>query len=173
VVPKGPQWTKVAEELQSAVTTPIDPPLGFLTARVDEKGRLKLPVDLRVYLASFGSKRVFVTSLDNRTVRIYPVPVWLDNLKSLKEFKKDPKAAADVVFVANANGATSDMDDQGRVLVPQDLRRKLGIENATVWLDCFKNRVNVFGKDVFEQRHQSAVMGLDDKVEMLEKEGCC
>ena len=138
---------------------------------MDIKGRLKLPADLRTYILGFGSGKVFVTSVDNRTVRIYPISVWKDNLTFLKEYKKDPRAAADVAFLANVNGGAGEMDDQGRVLVPQELRRKLNIENQSVWLDCFKSMVNVFGKDVYEERIRRAEAGLEEKVETLEKDG--
>ena len=39
-------WTKVEEQPQSA---PVEPPRGFFSAHVDDKGRLKLPVELQQY----------------------------------------------------------------------------------------------------------------------------
>ena len=153
------------------VTARIEPPLGTFTARVDDKGRLKLPSAFKEYLTSFGDKRVFVTSLDNRTVRIYPISVWKANEKFFEEYTEDPEAAEDIAFMANANGAGCEMDDQGRVLVPQELRRDLELENQPVWLDCYKGLINVFGKSVFDERRQRAVQGLADKLRTLRKKG--
>lgn len=155
----------------SQVTARIEPPLGTFTARVDDKGRLKLPSAFKEYLTSFGDKRVFVTSLDNRTVRIYPISVWKANEKFFEEYTEDPEAAEDIAFIANANGGGCEMDDQGRVLVPQELRRDLELENQPVWLDCYKGLINVFGKSVFEERRQRAVQGLPDKLRTLRKKG--
>jgi MraZ protein len=148
-----------------------DPPLGTYSAKVDEKGRLKLPSAFKEYLASFGDKRVFVTSLDDRTVRIYPISVWKANEKFFEEFTDDPEAAEDLAFVANMNGAGCEMDDQGRVLVPQELRRKLNLEDQAVWLGHHKGRIDVFGKDVYEERSRRAFQGLAGKLRELQKKG--
>jgi DNA-binding transcriptional regulator/RsmH inhibitor MraZ len=77
----------------------------------------------------------------------------------------------DVAFIANDLGADSDIDSQGRVLVPTELRRMLGIENQPVWLDCYKGRINVYGKDVYEQRKARALTNSGDKLKALERLG--
>jgi MraZ protein len=153
------------------VTARIEPPLGTFTSKVDDKGRLKLPSAFKEYLTNIGDRRVFVTSLDNRTVRIYPISVWKANEKFFEEYTEDPEAAEDISFIANANGAGCEMDDQGRILVPQELRRDLELENQPVWLDCYKGSINVFGKSVFEERRQRAIQGLSDKLRTLRKKG--
>ena len=56
-------------------TTPVEPPRGFFSAHVDDKGRLKLPVDLQQYLTAIGDEKLFVTSVDDRIARIYPISV--------------------------------------------------------------------------------------------------
>jgi MraZ protein len=159
----------VAEEAKTPV--PAEPPRGIFPARVDEKGRLKLPSDFREYIASFGERKVFVTSLDVRTARIYPSSIWKDNQNFFEEFTEDPDAAEDVAFIANDNGADCDMDEQGRVLIPQELRRQLGIENQPVWLDCYKGSISVYSKDIYEERKQRAAEGLAEKVRALRKKG--
>src|SRR5689334_21469738 len=51
---------------------------GNAPARVDEKGRLKVPTDFRTPLEGKYGREVFVTSLTGDYVRIYPMPVWMD-----------------------------------------------------------------------------------------------
>jgi DNA-binding transcriptional regulator/RsmH inhibitor MraZ len=63
------------------------------------------------------------------------------------------------------------VDAQGRVLMPTELRRKLGMEGEQVYLRCFKQRIEVIGKDVYEQRLSEAMASLDAKVLGLEKKG--
>jgi MraZ protein len=58
---------------------PVEPPRGTYQARVDEKGRLKLPAVFQQYLTDLGETKVFVTSLDVRIARIYPISVWKEN----------------------------------------------------------------------------------------------
>ena len=49
---------------------------GNALARVDEKGRLKLPAGFRSYLVPTFGPDLFVTSLRGESVRIYPLPVY-------------------------------------------------------------------------------------------------
>jgi len=155
----------------NSITTPVEPPRGIFQARVDDKGRLKLPADLKEYVISFGDRKVFVTSLDLVTARIYPNAIWKDNQKFFEEFNEDPDAAEDVAFTANDTGGDCDMDDQGRVLIPQELRRSLEIENQPVWLQCFQGVIHIYSKSVYEERKRRAVERLQDKVRLLRQKG--
>ena len=145
--------------------------MGFLSARVDEKGRLKLPAAIAEYVAALGDQRVFVTTVNGSTARIYPISVWRQNEFLLEEGGEDTDLKEDVAFVAYHFGADSDVDAQGRVLVPTELRRKLRLEGEQVYLRCFKQRIEVIGKDVYEQRLAKAMAGLDGKGQDLEKKG--
>jgi MraZ protein len=156
---------------QSGSSAGIEAPLGFFPARVDEKGRLKLPSEIAEYVAALGDQRVFVTTVNGTTARIYPISVWRRNENLLEEVGEDTDLKEDVAFVAYHYGAGSDVDAQGRVLMPTELRRKLGMEGEQVHLHCFKQRIEVFGKDVYEQRLAKAMSGLDTKVTGLEKKG--
>jgi|SRR5579884_1600521 len=140
-------------------------------ARVDEKGRLKLPVNFQQFLSGTGDQMVFITSLDIRTARIYPISVWKENEKILADSTDDPDGAEDVAFIANDLGADSEMDSQGRVLLPTELRRLLNLEAQPVWLECYQGGINVYGKDVYEERQQRARQNLADKVKSLKRKG--
>jgi MraZ protein len=109
-------------------TTPVEPPRGFFAAHVDEKGRLKLPVDVQTFLGGFGDGTLFVTSIDDRIARIYPISVWKGNEKILEQLAtEDPDAADSLAFVTNDYGAEAKVDPQGRITLPTDLRRALGL----------------------------------------------
>lgn len=152
-------------------TPPVEPPRGIYQARVDDKGRLKLPVVFQQYLTAIGEEKVFITSLDRRTARVYPRSIWSENEKFFENYTKDPELAEDVAFNANDMGADSEMDSQGRLLVPQKLRQTLEIENEQVWLDCYKGRINVYTKAVYDERRGRASQGAREKSLALEKEG--
>jgi MraZ protein len=138
---------------------------------VDEKGRLKLPAIFQQYLTELKEDKVFITSLDTRTARIYPISVWKENEKLFEEAAEDPDSAADVAWVANHFGADSEIDNQGRVLVPTDLRRHLGIENQQVFLDCYKGRINIYGGTEYATRKAQAFTNIGDKLKALERRG--
>lgn len=100
--------------------------------RVDDKGRLKFPEELKRYLETLPDKEFFVTTLDLKIAQIYPMQAWRANKKLLADEKANPEAAKRLSWVAARFGGESKMDAQGRVLVPQQLRKKLQIENAQV-----------------------------------------
>ncbi len=147
------------------------PPRGIFAARVDEKGRLKLPADLREYLLRFGEKTVFITSLDLLIARIYSSSLWEVNQKLLDECKEDRDAAEDIAFTANDIGGDSDIDDQGRVLVPQELRRLLGIESQPVWLECNPGVINIYTKAIYDERKKRAQVDRTEKLRLMRQKG--
>jgi MraZ protein len=147
------------------------PPRGIFAARVDEKGRLKLPADLREYLLAFGDRTVFITSLDLVTARIYTNEIWEFNQNLLNGCKDDMETADDVVFGANDIGGDSGIDDQGRVLIPQELRQTLAMEGQPVWLECSPGVVSIYNKGVYEARKKRAEEGRAEKVRRLREKG--
>ena len=50
---------------------------GNYAARIDDKGRLKIPNAFRALVEEKHGSELFVTSLTGEYVRIYPMPVWL------------------------------------------------------------------------------------------------
>ena len=153
-------------------TTPVEPPRGFFSAHVDDKGRLKLPVDVQTFLGGFGDDKLFVTSIDDRTARIYPISVWRGNEKILEQLAlEDPDASDSLAFVSNDYGAEAKVDPQGRITLPTDLRRALSIENQEVRLDCTQSAINVYSKAEYEARKRQAREKLADKLKVAKLKG--
>ena len=148
-----------------------EPPNGLYPARVDDKGRLKLPVGFQEYISGLPEKKLFVTSLDRRIGQIYPIAVWRENKKLLNEFRVNPKAAARSDFNAQDLGADSEMDNQGRVLLPPEMRRELGIENQSVRLFAHKGRIEILSEAYFAARKQEATVTAHDDQATLEVAG--
>jgi MraZ protein len=145
-----------------------DPPRGIYPARVDDKGRLKLPVNFERFLAG---QKLFVTTLDERIARIYPLPVWQENERLLFADEEDPDGAEDLSFIVNKYGADAEVDGQGRVLLPTVLRRALGLENQPVHIDFFKGGVNVYNEAIYQEREQRASQNKDEKLKAFRKKG--
>jgi MraZ protein len=161
----------VEDNGQSNAVASVEAPRGFLSARVDEKGRLKLPSAITQYLEAIGEGKVFITTLNASTARIYPLSAWRQAEDMLEQAGDDADDREDVAFIAYHYGADSDIDAQGRVLVPTELRRALKLENEQVYLRCFKQRIDVIGREVYEQRLAKAMEGIGEKLGSLEKKG--
>ena len=150
----------------------MEPPRGFFTAHVDEKGRLKLPADFQQYLSAIGDDKLFVTSVDDRIARIYPISVWKRNEKILEELvTENPDAADALAFIANDYGADAKVDGSGRVTLPTDLRRELSLENQEVRLDWTQGAINIYSMSEYEARKQQAKQNLAEKLKLAKLKG--
>ena len=150
---------------------PVEPPHSIAQARVDDKGRLKLPSEFLEYLKKLGVDKVFITTLDRQLARIYPISVWKANENLFADAGDLAEAAEDVAYIAKVYGGDSEIDAQGRVLMPAALRRVIEIESQPVFLDCYNGRINVASKGVHEERLNRATANLGEKVKTLEKKG--
>jgi MraZ protein len=155
----------------SAQPVAVEAPRGFTAVRVDEKGRLKLPTDFLHYLNRLGESQVFITTLDGRTGRIYPISVWRENEILLRNAGEDAEAAEDLWFIANAMGGDAEVDGQGRLLLPAELRRRLEVEGQPVHLEHYKGHFNIYTQAVFDEKLSRANEGLADKLKRFEQKG--
>jgi len=95
---------------------------GNSPARIDDKGRLKIPQGFRSALESKYGRELFLTSLTGEYLRIYPLPVWLEIERQLGEMPFTDPARAKYLARVNYYGDQAEIDTQGRVLIPFRLR---------------------------------------------------
>jgi len=146
---------EVADE-NSQGAVPVEPPRGMYPARLDEKGRLKLPVEFQRYLAGLQEKKLFVTSTERVTATVYPIEIWRINEKLLASFTNDPDAAEQILFNADDLGSEAEMDGQGRVQFSPELRRELDIENKPVKVHVVNGAIHVMSEGTYNERRQRA-----------------
>ena len=149
----------------------VEPPRGMYPGRLDDKGRVKLPAKFQQYFSALREKTLFVTSLDRRIGRIYPIAAWRENEKVFERYTENPRLARGVAFNAADLGAETEMDGQGRVLFSPELRRELNIENAAVRLFGYKGHIEVMSEKIYEERKAQAAQLTDDDFEKLEAAG--
>jgi MraZ protein len=150
---------------------PLEPPRGIYPARLDDKGRLKLPVPFQQYLGAFPEKKLFVTSFDRRIARVYPISLWREIEKFFENHIDNPQEAENLLFNAYDTGADSEVDSQGRVLFPPELRRELGIENQSVRIIAAKGRIEVFSEAIYQERRRQASATAPADLKVLERAG--
>jgi len=109
---------------------------GSAQTRIDDKGRLKIPTVFRGAIQDLHGPDVFVTSVTGESVRIYPMPVWLEVERKLSNVPGNHPSRLKFLDRVNYFGQTSELDGQGRIVVPQTLR-----DSASIICD-----VRVFGK---------------------------
>lgn len=95
---------------------------GNSPAKIDDKGRLKIPNAFRAVIQEEHGREVFVTSLSGDSVRIYPMPVWLDIERKLAQAPSTHPARLKFLDRVNFYGQVAEFDQQGRVLIQTRVR---------------------------------------------------
>jgi MraZ protein len=123
---------------------------GNCPAKVDEKGRLKVPAVFLEELKEYGTQ-FYITSVTGESARIYPMKVWAEIEDKLAKLPTSSQAKRKFLLRASYFGQTVELDGQGRLLLPAVLR-----ESATM-----RGEVDVFGSlDYLEVMNHTRV--LDD-----------
>ncbi|HEX6974742.1 MAG TPA: hypothetical protein VF147_10085 [Vicinamibacterales bacterium] len=118
---------------------------GNYAAKIDDKGRLKIPNAFRTLVEGQHGKELFVTSLTGEYVRIYPMPVWLALEEKLAKVPSTHPARLKFFDRVNYYGQTAEFDTQGRVLIHPRLREsalmsgEVDVFGQYEWLDVWNH----------------------------------
>lgn len=126
---------------------------GSYTARMDDKGRLKLPTAFKTLVEERHGTSLYVTSRDGKSALIYPMPVW--NAVEERLGSMPPSHPTRGKFLDNTSfyGQENSFDSQGRVVIHQLLRDSAGmlgdvsvigkVDYLEVWnIDRLKAKLN-------------------------------
>ena len=100
---------------------------GNYAAKIDDKGRLKIPNAFRTLIQQAHGTELFVTSLTGEYVRIYPLPIWMTHEEKLAKIPSTHPARLKYFDRVNYFGQLSEFDGQGRVSLPPRLRSSAGM----------------------------------------------
>lgn len=101
---------------------------GSHTAKVDDKGRLKIPAVFQAVLEESYGPELFVTSLAGDFVRIYPFEEWKKIEERLARLPSSNRVKRKFLNRINYYGHVVSMDKQGRVLIPSMLRESAAMK---------------------------------------------
>jgi MraZ protein len=121
---------------------------GNAPARIDDKGRLKVPNVFRSLLETKYGRELFLTSLTGEYVRIYPMPVWLETEEKLGRVPSTLPARLRFLDRVNYFGQAAELDAQGRVIIPVRLRDAATMTGDVDVLGQF-NYLDVWNHDRF------------------------
>ena len=135
-------------------------------ARIDEKGRLKIPNGFRALVESQYGAEIFVTSVTGEFVRLYPMAVWLEIERKLAEVPSTNPAKQRFLDRVNFFGQALAMDKQGRVVIPTLLREAaamagevsvLGLQNHLAVWNQKRLHERLFKKEPFTEEDGKAL----------------
>ena len=119
-------------------------------ARVDDKGRLKLPAEFKNLIDEQHGGQFYITSKDGKAAEIHPLKEWEkfeEKLAAIPNFNPAKKKLLDRL---NYYGQMARMDEQGRVLLPQILRGEAKLTGDVVVFGMQKH-LEVANHEIFRQ----------------------
>jgi len=125
--------------------------IGSSTARFDKSGRIKIPEKFRIAIEEEYGKELFITSLTDEAIQIYPLPVWnsLTGIAGEGAYHFRPSIRKLLIRV-NSKGMKYRIDSKGRVLINQVLREKAKLEDE-VEVIGLSNHLEIWNKTVLEE----------------------
>lgn len=129
---------------------------------VDQKGRIIIPAKFREGL---GEKFIITKGLDN-CLFVYSENEWLNlesKLRSLPFTNKDARAFVRFFF---AGASECELDKQGRILIPQNLREH-GKLDKDVYIIGVSTRVEIWDKTKWEEYSSEDNISPDEIAEKM------
>lgn len=140
---------------------------GSAPARIDEKSRLKVPTIFRGAFHDGQGPDVFVTSLTGDSVRIYPMAAWLEIERKLAAVPANHPSRLKFLDRVNYYGQSSELDNQGRVVIPQTLRDSASIVGEVRVFGRI-DYLDVWNEERFAQKLQRETWTDEDGLKLAE-----
>lgn len=135
MVPNGSKWVKVVIHMF----------MGEYNHTVDAKGRLIVPSKFRENL---GDEFVVTKGLDG-CLFVYDNNEWTAFEEKLKTLPLTNKEARQFVRFFLAGAASLEVDKQGRILLPANLREFAGLDKEAVLIGV-ASRIEIWSKERYE-----------------------
>jgi len=131
-------------------------------AKVEESGRLKLPVPFKQLLDAANVTDLYVTSEDGQRAQIWPLPEWEKIEARLAKHSAMNDAVAKYLDLTSYYGQQVKMDGQGRIMLPQILRTTAKLEGDLAVMGKITH-LEVVNRSAFEQGLPTGVLTTDDR----------
>lgn len=140
---------------------------GSVTTRVDEKGRLKVPTDYKRLLDEmFGETEYYITSRNGERAEVYPMTVWEEMEAKLEALPSMDPVKRKLEDQYSRYGQVARFDNQGRLLLPQELRQKAKLDGEEVRVIGRKRHLEVVNNSVFEARVDNQPLTTEDEARL-------
>jgi MraZ protein len=142
---------------------------GSASAKIDEKGRLKIPTDLRRRFQDQYGAEVFITSVLGDSVFVYPLPVWEDLETRLAALPSTDRVKQRYLERVSYYGQQTKLDAQGRVVIPPILRESAAMDGDVV-VSTRLDHLEVWNRDRLEEKFAKEPFSEDDFAYLSERD---
>ena len=131
-------------------------------AKVDPKGRLKLPSGFKELVDEANVTQFYITSTDGKKAEIWPLPEWERQEALLAETSTMDDAVEKYLNLTSYYGQQVEMDKEGRLLLPQILRGTAKLDAEVAVLGKL-HYLEVHNLEVFEQSLLANALTVEDR----------
>ena len=125
--------------------------IGTYECKIDVKGRLMLPVNLKKQLGEHLNDSFIVKrSVFQKCLEIHPFSEWKNTMHKLNKLNRFVKKNNDFIRRYNAGVRIIDLDNSGRLLIPRDLSKLYFLNNEIVLTSAI-NIIEVWNKHSYEE----------------------
>ena len=124
---------------------------GSAQAKIDDRGRLKVPTVFRVELEKTYGSEVFITSLVGESALLYPLAAWEEIEARLAALPATNRSKERFLERVNYYGMQGGLDSQGRVLIPQILRSCADL-NSEVVVSARLDHLEIWDHERFQKK---------------------
>jgi len=124
--------------------------IGTYECKIDVKGRLLLPVNLKKQLGDHVNESFIVRrSVFQNCLELHPFSEWKLTMEKINKLNKFVKKNNDFIRMYNAGVRIVELDSNGRLLIPKDLS-KIYFSNNEIVLTSAINIVEIWDKKQYE-----------------------
>jgi len=134
-------------------------------AKVDEKGRLKMPSAFKQLVDAANVTQFYVTSTDGKSAEIWPLPEWEKREEQLADSSTMDDAVRKYLNVTSYYGQQVEIDNQARLLLPQILRSSARLD-AAVAVFGMRTYLEVHNREIFESNLAANELTAEDRKAM-------
>lgn len=124
---------------------------GSAPAKIDDKGRLKIPTDFRRTLEDRYGPEVFVTSVQGDFTLLYPLKVWDAIEERLVAMPSTHGVRRRYMERVSYYGQQTRLDGQGRIVVPAILRQSAEMEGEVLVFGSI-DHLEIWNRQAFESK---------------------
>jgi transcriptional regulator MraZ len=136
-------------------------------ARVDDKGRLKIPTGFLQFIVTNYGSEAFVTSVSGDNVRIYPMDIWSEIERKLGAMPDSHPAKVKFLNRVHFFGQAMLLDRQGRLVIPALLRDAARMKGNVAVLGKY-NFLEIWNQESFLEKLSQEPMTDEDQKSLSE-----
>ena len=139
---------------------------GSFEHSLDSKGRVIIPVSLRDQL---GEQFTIALNSENTALALYPLEKWEEIKARLSQVRStDVKGMMYLRYIMGNAYTGNVMDAQGRILLPQKLRSKVGLARELVFVGM-NDHIEIWDASRYQAQEQEAEMDFADLLAHMEE----